>query len=106
MGYFSNGTDGEIYFEQYCSKCVHESDGRQCPIWDMHMLWNYEGNKNADKKFALDMFIPRDEKGYNQKCKMFAYKPKMEKIISHSNDLEKLRRWNERLPLPTNPESK
>ncbi|KKN12271.1 hypothetical protein LCGC14_1018230 [marine sediment metagenome] len=28
MGYFSNGTEGDIYSEKYCEKCVHPKIAR------------------------------------------------------------------------------
>ena len=65
MGYFSNGTEGECYEEQYCMKCRHHGD---CAVWDAHMLYNYdECNKEES---ILHLLIPR--KGiHNLKCKMF-----------------------------------
>lgn len=80
MGYFSNGTEGEIYEEQYCSRCIHgpENDSPgMCPIWSLHLLWNYEQNGSDPpiqaKKMALDILIPR--KGiHNQECSMFVQK--------------------------------
>lgn len=67
MAYFSNGTEGEMYEDKYCSKCVHNQG---CPIMGMHMHFNYdEGNK--DESF-LDWLIPRKKNGLgNLKCKMF-----------------------------------
>ena len=72
MGYFPNGTAGEIYYDQWCSRCIHEremregSDGPGCPIWAAHLLWNYDDKR---KEF-LDWFIPRDGL-HNEQCKMF-----------------------------------
>jgi hypothetical protein len=70
MGYFSNGTEGEIYSETYCSKCLH-CEG--CPIWLAHMIHNYDECNNP--KSILHMLIPRskDDLG-NEKCKMFTPK--------------------------------
>jgi hypothetical protein len=79
MGYFPNGTSGLDYQERVCSRCVNWRDkgdgrGEGCPIIDLHYLWNYDAvGKDADKtkKTALDMFIARDEEGFNKQCEMF-----------------------------------
>lgn len=74
MGYFPNGCSGDDYQEQYCFKCINYRDlndgrGHGCPIWDMHMLYNYdECNK---PKSLLHFVIGRDKEGYNEECKMF-----------------------------------
>lgn len=71
MGYFSNGTEGDIYEEEYCVKCVHYGDdGCSCPILAIHMTYNYDQHKNQEIKSILDRLIPR-EGIYNQKCSMF-----------------------------------
>ena len=43
MGYFSNGTEGECYYDQYCSRCIHngDEDGPYCPVWALHKEHNY-----------------------------------------------------------------
>jgi hypothetical protein len=67
MGYFSNGTEGEMYEEEYCSKCAHV-DG--CAVWDAHMTLNYEECNNEDS--ILHLLIPRSKDGpWNDKCRMF-----------------------------------
>lgn len=66
MGYFSNGTEGQLYEAQYCDKCAHQ-DG--CTVWLLHMLKNYEDCNN--KESPLHILIPRGEKGENKKCTMF-----------------------------------
>lgn len=75
MGYFSNGTEGEIYRATYCENCVHwrldEAEperGYGCPIWDLHLCYNREG----DKADLLNMLIPRSKCGcFNEQCTMF-----------------------------------
>jgi hypothetical protein len=68
MGYFPNGTAGEMYEEQYCSRCVHQEDG--CAVWLAHLLKNYDDCN--DDSSILHMLIPRSEDGLsNEKCKMF-----------------------------------
>ena len=32
MGYFSNGTEGMMYEEEYCDKCWHGGDNA-CAVW-------------------------------------------------------------------------
>jgi len=77
MGYFSNGTEGEYYRSAYCENCIHDINN-DCPIWNLHLLWNYEAvgtNKDEDKELALEMFIPRSKNGLNnEQCKMFIKK--------------------------------
>lgn len=70
MGYFSNGTEGEMYIDQVCSKCSHE-DG--CPVMALHMMHNYD-ECNKPNSF-LHVLIPRREDGLgNKKCTMFIAK--------------------------------
>lgn len=70
MAYFSNGTEGEIYYEHYCSRCVHESDGRTCSIWLAHLIHNYDECNNP--KSILHTLIPRKNEGLsNGECTMF-----------------------------------
>jgi len=69
MGYFPNGTDGMFYQDEYCLKCIHykEDDrGIGCPVWDLHILHNYDKEREID----LDLFIPRDGVR-NKQCVMF-----------------------------------
>ncbi len=75
MGYFSNGSEGLDYEEQYCLKCIHYTDAQGCVILYAHTLYNYdECNK---KESILHILIPRDAQGYNEQCRMF--KPAQEK---------------------------
>ena len=68
MGYFANGTEGQMYEEQYCERCIH--GGWTCPIWTLHMMHNYEQHKEPKIALMLDTLIPR--KGcFNEECKMF-----------------------------------
>jgi hypothetical protein len=70
MGYFSNGTEGEIYYEEFCSKCLHEHN-RQCAVWLAHYIKNYDECNKKDS--ILHMLIPR-EGIENGKCLMFVDK--------------------------------
>jgi hypothetical protein len=76
MGYFSNGTEGEMYEEEYCSKCVH---AKGCAVWHAHMAHNYaECNKDDS---ILHLLIPRLKPLppappiFNDKCLMFYEDP-------------------------------
>ena len=75
MGYFSNGTEGLMYEERYCVRCVHyqpDPDKPGCPIWGAHWLYAYEGN-HAE---VLDMLIPRaPAPEWNARCRMFVAPP-------------------------------
>ncbi len=91
MGYFANGTEGELFREQFCYQCVNwgadalsrksSSDG--CPIMDVHVLHGYGASE--DMKTILDQLIERHEikdvapnrpvaQGANR-CLMFHRKP-------------------------------
>lgn len=73
MGYFSNGSEGDAYEEQYCSRCVHDGgpeykDGG-CAVWLLHLKHNY--NECNNKTSMLHQLIPRDGEGHNEQCRMF-----------------------------------
>lgn len=76
MGYFSNGTEGEMYEAEYCSRCIHQKpDEGGCAIWLAHMLHNYEECNKKDS--ILHLLIPRAKDGpWNDQCRMFVEKPK------------------------------
>ena len=71
MGYFSNGTEGDIYRAEYCDHCANDGDkqgSHGCAIWDLHLM--FVGDKQ--KASLLDYLIPRIENGLrNGECKMF-----------------------------------
>lgn len=70
MGYFSNGTEGMIYEEHFCFRCIHDKDEDGCAVWLAHMLRNYDECNKKDS--ILHLLIPRDEEsGRNGKCRMF-----------------------------------
>ena len=81
MGYFSNGTEGMLYEEQYCSKCLHQGppDGPGCYVWLAHQLYNgerggAEGAKNPES--ILNLLIPPSQDGLsNEQCKMYLEDP-------------------------------
>ena len=66
MAYFSNGIQYEIYRENICSKCLHDSN---CPIMVAHYIY-----QDTEKEEILDLFIGRNETGDNEKCTMFIEK--------------------------------
>ena len=70
MGYFSNGTEGMFYQEEYCCTCANSEgdDAPGCAIWDAHLLYSYNECNNPNS--ILHILIPRDEKGSNLACKL------------------------------------
>jgi hypothetical protein len=68
MGYFSNGTEGEMFEDAWCSRCVHSdiSGDREigvdppCPVWMAHTLYAYDlcNEEEHPGKVILDMLIP------------------------------------------------
>ncbi len=72
MGYFSNGTEGEMYQERWCSRCVRDKE-EGCPVWIAHLLYSYQlcNSPEDPGKVMLDMLIPR-EGIYNGQCAMFS----------------------------------
>lgn len=81
MGYFSNGTEGESYFERYCSRCIHDDEekGKYCPIWNLHLLYNYQECNN--KESMLHTLIPRNDGGGNDVCTMFVERAAMRDLF-------------------------
>lgn len=68
MAYFPNGTSGMYYEEQYCIRCVHDSEERGCPIMLAHNLYNYRDCN--DDNSILHLLIPREGID-NLECTMF-----------------------------------
>lgn len=68
MGYFANGTEGELYEAEYCNRCVHQDD--PCAVWLLHLAYNYSGIDDKSMSHALDMLIPRNGV-HNDECAMF-----------------------------------
>jgi hypothetical protein len=76
MGYFPNGTAGDMYEADYCNKCINEDEEKGCPIMMLHLMWNYDAvdpktAENKARRQALEAFIPTDREGWNQQCRMF-----------------------------------
>lgn len=70
MGYFSNGTEGMDYEEQYCRRCLHNGPpgGPGCPIMLLHLIHNYDECNKEDS--FLHTLIPRSGIK-NEQCSMF-----------------------------------
>jgi hypothetical protein len=80
MGYFSNGTQGGFYNEEYCFHCAHwqydvETDTEGCPVWDAHI--NSDQREMAETDSLLHLLIPRGQDGQNLECAMFLSKSKL-----------------------------
>ena len=69
MGYFPNGTEGELYEAEYCDRCVHQDD--PCAVWLLHMLHNSDECNND--KSMLHVLIPKNGIR-NEQCAMFHQK--------------------------------
>lgn len=73
MAYFANGTEGEMYFDRYCARCIHRDgpDGDSgCAVWLAHLIGNYDQCNKPDS--VLNLLIPRSKNGLgNEQCLMF-----------------------------------
>lgn len=94
MGYFANGSEGEIYQANYCFKCknwIDKKDGKGygCAIWDLHILYSYElCNSKSKAKKMLDFLIP-DRDCSNEECKMYLPKSLSNDFIRKSTTQNK-----------------
>lgn len=95
MGYFSNGTEGMMYEEEFCNNCTNwiERDGsdvKSCPIMDAHFWSNYDqfskSKYSKSLKLVLDTLIPR-EGAYNGTCSMFTPIESVEKKRDYFRDV-------------------
>ena len=86
MGYFANGTDGLIYGDKHCSKCIH-GQGEPCAVWDAHVLYSYELCNS--KSNPLDILIPRRADGHNEQCRMFIQR--LNDLSEAAAEIERLR---------------
>ena len=73
MGYFSNGTEGDMFEDKWCSRCVHVGppDGPGCPVMLAHVLHNYNECNNPDSILHLLITRGKAENGFHQECRMF-----------------------------------
>ncbi len=92
MGYFSSGTEGMDYEERWCEHCVNQgTETSMCPVWSLHMLWNYEQNADPVKAEALAFFIPRSKDGLgNGECELYKAGPS-EYATARERDAEQLK---------------
>lgn len=98
MGYFSNGTEGDLYESRYCNRCVHEDDEKGCPVMLAHILYAYElcNEEKHPGKVMLDLLIPRSKDGCgNEQCVMFH--PKGSPDLAHAKR-EIARSWLYSMP--------
>jgi len=51
MAYFSNGTEGMDYVDQWCSNCIHDKND-DCPIWNAHLMFAYGAEGQAESRGA------------------------------------------------------
>lgn len=72
MGYFSNGTEANIWQSTNCDGCVHDNPENGCAVMLVHLMFNYDqfNNGNEQLKEALDLLIPEDSDGMAGTCKM------------------------------------
>jgi hypothetical protein len=84
VGYFSNGTEGAMYEEDYCNRCVHRGNDEDggCVVWLAHLMYSYtECNSKSNAKHILDLLIPPSKDHlYNEQCRMFHYDPKVDQM--------------------------
>ena len=87
MGYFSNGTEGDMYEEEYCHRCVHNHPEHGCPCWEAHKWWNYdECNKPESILHKMIPFEKEKRHGVHwpDQCIFF-----VEDVEKHEIDLSK-----------------
>lgn len=86
MAYFANGDEGDFYESAICKRCAHYKDadsGDTCPIWMLHLIYNYDQNKDEAVETVLGTLIPR--RGIrNDLCTM--YHPSKPEYASHGDD--------------------
>ena len=77
MGYFPNGTEGMMYEEAVCSRCVHHPhEDIGCAIMELHMLYNYDQHSSKEVANCLDTLIPRSKDQLsNEQCALFYRDP-------------------------------
>ncbi len=73
MAHFSTGTEGQMYEEKFCHRCVYWvgdvlniGSEMGCPVWELHFL------HNGDRAWQpiLDTLIPM-ERGHPGTCSTF-----------------------------------
>lgn len=84
MGYFSNGTEGDIFRSRFCHQCQNwgrdktsrDTGEPGCPIIDAHQVFGYSAK--GDLKVTLNILIKRTEavapdgfQIFDNECQMF-----------------------------------
>jgi|6_EtaG_2_1085325.scaffolds.fasta_scaffold03149_2 hypothetical protein len=73
MGYFSNGTEGQLYEARYCSRCDCQSV-EPCAVLNAHFIAATQvgwADDMSPMRMILDMLIPQNRHGQNGECTMF-----------------------------------
>ena len=76
--YFSNSDMGEAFQEKQCYRCKHwrlrnkDDEYPNCPIWDIHIIYNYDqmDKDKKDLREAMNILIDEDK----WECSMFEEK--------------------------------
>ena len=79
MGYFANGSEGDMWEEENCRRCQHDKDDG-CAVLAVHLLYNYDQqDAGQDKlKAAMQLLIPRADDGvFNGRCSMLLEREEM-----------------------------
>lgn len=94
MGFFANGTQGQIYESKYCYKCAHyDNNDEGCQVWLAHLIYNYDNCKNENS--ILQLLIPY-KNGSNYKCTMFIESKEdreTEKLFEQDYNIENIKEF-------------
>jgi hypothetical protein len=76
MGYFPNGTAGDLYEQEFCSRCIHRDgpDGKgSCAVMLAHLLHNYDecNNPNSILEYLIPRGNPKNGEPWNKQCELF-----------------------------------
>lgn len=86
MAYFPNSDAGDAYEHNVCSRCAHYVENPEdgmCPVWEIHLFYNYGQEEGSTVESILDTLIPR--RGiYNDLCSM--YLPSKPEYATHGED--------------------
>ncbi|MGE4194685.1 MAG: hypothetical protein AB7E51_14965 [Pseudodesulfovibrio sp.] len=72
MAYFSNGTEGEMWEEDNCCKCILGQES--CPVYLAQLHGNYDQMVDGEQKGLvaeiLNILIPTREDGFADNCRL------------------------------------
>lgn len=77
MAYFSNGMEADLWQSSQCQLCRNwkdSADDEGCPIWDAHVLYNYDGVRESKVGALLHILIPMEKSpqgDFAGECSMF-----------------------------------